>query len=167
MSLTLRHLCLLLTILIGCQPMAADKTLRGKLRPDKSALTKKSANNEPAVCPPDTIAFPPADDVKLAGYDKPLTSRTESLFVSNNTDRDITEIAILLTYTDMQGRTLHERTQSVRTFIPRSSTRRIAFSSWDSQNSFFYHKGKKPRTNNVTPFDVKCKVTRYVTPANK
>lgn len=151
---------LLLTVL----PLRADKTLRGKLRPVAGSLRATSAQtSDSATSPFDTIAAPSPETVRLSGYDKPLGSRVESLFVSNRLDRDIIALEITLTYRDLQGRTLHETTRRVRADIPAAATRRIQFPSWDTQNSFYYRHSRRPRTANVTPYDVSCTVSRCVT----
>lgn len=151
---------LLLTVL----PLRADKTLRGKLRPVAGSIHATSAQtSDSATSPFDTIAAPSPETVRLSGYDKPLGSRVESLFVSNRLDRDIIALEITLTYRDLQGRTLHETTRRVRADIPAAATRRIQFPSWDTQNSFYYRHSRRPRTANVTPYDVSCTVSRCVT----
>ena len=63
----------------------------------------------------------------------------------------------------MQGRTLHQAVRRVRADIPSGTTRRIQFPSWDTQNSFYYRYSRRPRTANVTPYDVSCKVNSCVT----
>ncbi len=111
----------------------------------------------------DTIHAPAPSEVRLSGYDKPLRSRVESLFVTNNLDREIFEIEITLTYTDMQGRTLHETTRKIRADIPSATTRHLQFPSWDTQQSFYYRHSRPPRLANVTPYDVTCKVKYCIT----
>ena len=123
----------MLLTLLPALPLRADKTLRGKLR---TAATAKSENVPPAAETAfDTICAPAADRVRLSGYDKPLGSRVESLFVSNSLGTGISEIEITLDYTDMQGRTLHQAVRRVRADIPSGTTRRIQFPSWESAHS--------------------------------
>ena len=110
----------MLLTLLPALPLRADKTLRGKLR---TAATAKSENVPPAAETAfDTICAPAADRVRLSGYDKPLGSRVESLFVSNSLGTGISEIEITLDYTDMQGRTLHQAVRRVRADIPSGTT---------------------------------------------
>lgn len=146
-------------LLLTAIPLRADRTLRGKLRP-APGNTHVGAAEKPdsATTAFDTIVSPTPETVRLSGYDKPLGSRVESLFVSNRLDRDIIALEITLTYRDMQGRTLHETTRRVRADIPAAATRRIQFPSWDTQNSFYYRHSRRPRTANVTPYDVTCTV---------
>ena len=138
---------ILVLLLLTALPLRADRTLRGKLRPvagSTRGATVEKPDSAAAVF--DTIPSPAPETVRLSGYDKPLGSRVESLFVSNRLDRDIIALEITLTYRDLQGRTLHE------------ATRRIQFPSWDTQNSFYYRHSRRPRTANVTPYDVTCTV---------
>lgn len=153
--------------LLGAFPALADRTLRGKLRPDRAAL-RGGTPADSCILLYDTIRPVSPESVRLSGYDKPLASRSESLFVSNRLDREITEIELSLTYTDMRGRMLHEAVRRVRAVIPPGATRRVEFPSWDRQQSFYYHRGRKPRVADVTPYDVSCRVLSCVisAPAN-
>lgn len=147
--------------LSGAFPAVADKTLRGKLRPDREAL-RFTTHTDTCTQLYDTIRPVSPEAVRLSGYDKPLASRTESLFVSNSLDREITEIELRLTYTDMRGRMLHEAVRTIRAIIPPGATRRVEFPSWDRQQSFYYHRGRKPRVADVTPYDLSCRVLSCV-----
>ena len=152
---------LLLPILLAALPLRADRTLRGRLRTDAAAMAGQPESDS-ARLRFDTIRTPRPEEVRLSGYDKPLASRVESLFVTNGLNRDICGLEIILTYTDLQGRTLHEATRRIRTDVPAGTTRRVQFPSWDTQNSFYYRHSRRPRTANVTPYDVTCRVTRYI-----
>ena len=116
---------ILALLLLTALPLRADRTLRGKLRPvagSTRGATVEKPDSAAAVF--DTIPSPAPETVRLSGYDKPLGSRVESLFVSNRLDRDIIALEITLTYRDLQGRTLHEATRRMRADIPASSSRR-------------------------------------------
>lgn len=158
---------LLASLLLTATEIHAEKTLRGKLR-TKTGLNngQKQTAMDTAAAAFDTIRPVPQSDICLSGYDKPLNSRKESLFVSNRLPHEITALEIRLTYSDMADRMLHETVREIRADIPGGTTRRIEFPSWDRQNSFYYHKGRKPRVDNVTPYKVSCTVISYVTPSN-
>ena len=141
-AIILTALSLMLSV---TQTAHADRTLRGKLRPDKGMLRANA----------DSLLV-------IAGYDKPLNSRTESLFITNRLDRELTEVTLRLSYSDAKGRMLHEATRKLRVIIPSGATRRVEFPSWDRQQTFYYLHGRKPRTANVSPFDVACKVESAV-----
>ena len=155
---------LTLAALLTAPNAAGEKTLRGKLRVNQEMVGGKSGEKTSQVVF-DTVRVTSQADIRLSGYDKPLNSRTESLFVTNLLTRDITAIELRMKYSDMNGRQLHEMTRLIRADIPAGSTRRIDFRSWDRQNSFYYHRSRKPRSANVTPFKVGCTVTAYVSPA--
>ncbi|MDE5989432.1 MAG: hypothetical protein K2F88_00410 [Duncaniella sp.] len=160
MMKSLRLISILMLTLVSVLPLMADRTLRGKLR---TAATKTSpVNRTPPTLVFDTLRTPDAEKVRLSGYDKPLNSRIESLFVSNNTGSEICGIEITLVYSDLQGRTLHQAKRLIRADIPSGTTRRIQFSSWDTQNSFYYRHSRRPRTANVTPYDVTCTVNSCI-----
>ena len=58
----------------------------------------------------------------------------------------------------MQGRQLHARTDTLTADIPEGETRMIHLSTWDSQHSYYYHRGQQPRTANVTPYDILARI---------
>lgn len=161
----------LLLLLSAALTARADNTLRGKLKVDPRIATATSATPKTDTLTTaqrfDTLSSFARTDVRLSGYDKPLNSRKESLFVSNRLDRDITALKIRLVYKDTAGRTLHETEREIRADIPAGATRLVQFPSWDKQNSFFYVKGRRPRVANVTPFDVTCTVVHIVSPAKQ
>lgn len=151
-------IAVLAALLLAIPAAEADKTLRGRLKP----ATKRSTSAAAAVF--DTIVAPADTLVRLSGYDKPLNSRYETLFATNRGASEIVGLTLQLTYTDMQGRMLHEATQTVRTSIPPGATRQLRFPAWDRQQAFYYHRGRRPRTAGVTPFDVRCSVAAIITP---
>lgn len=109
---------------------------------------------------PDTVA---GDSVialvGLSGYDKPLRSRHESMFVTNRSQRRLSGLEIIIGYTDMSGRSLHRRSVRLRLDLPPGETSRVEFGSWDSQQSFYYHRSPRPARSQATPYDVKCMIT--------
>lgn len=168
MDIDMRIAALTLTasaLLTAAMPAHADKTLRGRLKPNPEMVGNSAAGDSCCAAPFDTVRVVSQSDIRLSGYDKPLNSRKESLFVTNKTGRELTAVGIRLTYTDMSGRMLHEEVRFIRADIPAGDTRRVEFPSWDRQCSFYYHKGRQPRVANVTPYKVSCKVTGYVSPA--
>lgn len=142
-----------------------DNTLRGKLKPvvkvAKDTISVASAE------PFDTIVAPAAALVRLSGYDKPLRSSAETMFVTNRLDKEILQLSIKIVYTDMSGRQLHERDIEIRTGIPPGATRQVRIKSWDTQKSFYYYRGQKPKVNSVSPYDVKCTVNSCVIESTK
>lgn len=146
-------------ILIVPQEAMADKTLRGRLKPVAAVKAQKIVSSEPC----DTILCPSDSLIALSGYDKPLYSGVESLFVTNFLPDELCELTISLTYTDVSGRQLHEAVRTLSVAVPPGETRRVQFSSWDKQHTFYYKGGRHPRTANVSPYDIKCKVIQALT----
>ena len=107
----------------------------------------------------DSIAF--CDSIRPAirfyGFDKTVSSSTESFFISNGFKSALSGMEIRITYTDMKGRQLHKRTVKIDTPIPAAETMRTDVKSWDTQKSFYYHKSVKPKRQ-ATPFDVKVEL---------
>ena len=159
----LRLLTVFLSILLaGALTEAnAEKTLRGRLRP--KAVGTTSVEKKVQKIRFDTIAVTSQADIRLSGYDKPLNSRKESMFVSNKLPCRIVGLNIRLSYSDMSGHTLHEEVIDLHDDIPAGATRRVEFPSWDRQNSFYYYRGRQPRVANVTPYRVTCMVISYIT----
>lgn len=145
-------LTLCLTALFAVSAAATiDKTTRKGLKVDASAI------NHDVKTVADTLHGPITDSIYLAGYDKPLRSTRESLFVTNRSDRDIDGLVIETEYRDMAGRQLHKRTVTISCDIPAGETRRVDFRSWDRQQSFYYRLSPKPKRSQATPYDVTCR----------
>ena len=66
----------------------------------------------------DTFIIPDSSEVLLYGYDKPLRSRQETVFVANHTLHDITALIFTTRYIDTKGRTFHQVSRRVRADIP-------------------------------------------------
>lgn len=141
--------------------ITADNTLRGhRLRLSPKALTPSEVPLVPSAN--DTLRTPCPDSIIIAGYDKPLNASAETLLLTNLTRRPLRNLSITISYSDMNGRQLHERTDTIAVAVPPDETRMIRLSTWDTQRSYYYHKGKQPRTPHVTPYSVKATV-RFVT----
>ncbi|MCM1255109.1 MAG: hypothetical protein NC221_03210 [Duncaniella sp.] len=137
----------------------SDDTRRGKLKP-KPKVT--SADTITIASPFDTIVAPSAELVTLSGYDKPLRATAETMFVTNRLQAGIVSLSLNISYYDMEGHQLHQRDVEVRNSIPAGATRQIKIKSWDSQKSFYYHLGQRPRVDAVTPYKVNCAVNSCV-----
>lgn len=111
----------------------------------------------------DTLSLPSDSILHLSGYDKPLRSSRESLFVTNRTCRTIKEISFDVEYLDRHGRQLHKRRVTVRCDIPSGQTRRVEFPSWDTQHAFYYRLSTKPQRADGAPYDIRCTVNYCLT----
>ena len=130
-----------------------DKTTRTGLRPVQESAP-------PPIWDTGTVSSDSVLDI--VGYDKPLRSRKESLFITNRSDRHLEKAELSLNYRDMEGRQLHQVTRWVNCDIPAGETRQVTFPSWDTQLSFYYHLSRPPRTASVTPYDVTCRPLRII-----
>lgn len=106
----------------------------------------------------DTLPCAFADSIMLAGYDKPLRSRRESLFVTNRSPWRLTRLKLVITYLDTDERQLHEREVETAADIPSGATRMVTFPSWDRQLAFVYIHSEQPRRSRAIPYSVKVKV---------
>lgn len=109
--------------------------------------------------PCDTI-FPSGTQVRLSGYDKPNSATRESFFATNAHPDSvhITELGIIFTYYDMQGRQLHEQQRKVPCSLPPGATRQLTVPSWDRNNAFHYHLSQPPLRRQSTRYRVSSRV---------
>lgn len=134
--------------------LVAQNTTRSDLRPRAAAPAEQTASMPANDI--DTLAAPPAHTVDINGYDKPLRSRRETFFVTNNGSASIQSISFTLSYFDRQGRQLHRRSVNLPIEIPAGETRQASLRSWDQQLSLYYiHSSVLARVDQATPFDVK------------
>lgn len=147
----------LLIFVAVCACVWAQSTTRRHLRVAPVAAAAAAA---PVVAPTaDTVASPPDHAVDISGYDKPLRSRRESMFVSNNGSAELGGIAFTLVYSDAAGRQIHSTRQHLPTAIPPGQTRQLSFKSWDLQMSFYYiHSAVPARSPRAMPYDVAISV---------
>lgn len=131
----------------------AQRTTRKGLKASTESISQNA---------PDTLRHDLSRMIKIAGYDKPLKSALETMFVSNLTDGTISWVQLELEYRDIHGRMLHSRTIGIDCDIPPESTRQISVRSWDRQQSFYYRRSTKPRLASATPYDVTCSVKGLV-----
>lgn len=146
-------------------PARADNTLRGKrLTLSTSSRDAIAGIKVSPITSPDTLRHPSRDSIQASGYDKPLRTNRETLLITNATSRPLTGLALTLTYTDLQGRQLHQRTDTLHTDIPSGHTRMLRLATWDTQQSYYYHRSRRPRTANVTPYDITCHIDFILLP---
>lgn len=104
----------------------------------------------------DTLVGPDSAQVRLSGYDKPQRSTTESLFVSNLSERRLRRLSLTVTYTDMQGRQLHAARVSLPCDIPAGETRRLYWRAWDRQQSMCYRLSVRSRQSRAAIYNISC-----------
>lgn len=133
------------TIALTAASAKKQRTTRGSLRAD---------NVERSVSPDSLIPLRYAD-ISLAGYDKPLRARRETIFATNTSPDSLSvkSIKLTITYSDSRGRQLHRRSVWIEAEIPPGQTRQLSFPSWDSQQSFYYRLSRQPRSV-ATPYDI-------------
>lgn len=102
--------------------------------------------------------------ISFSGYDKPTSSRVESFFITNHTDRTMTALTLYIDYRTPDGRQLHKQFVKLSCMIPPGETRRAELKSWDSQRAFHYIKspaGKKGSAPFAVTFDPVAFYLRY------
>ena len=103
----------------------------------------------------DTVT-PSPGMIDVAGYDKPLRSSRETLFVTNRSSRTLKGVELRIIYLDAKGRQLHEAVH----WLLAAETRRLSFKSWDLQRTFYYRLTGRPRTSDGTMYDVSIRPLR-------
>lgn len=94
-----------------------------------------------------------SEKIKFSGFDKTPSSNKESFFITNATDSMVKRMILELTYTDLSGRVLHERSEEVECNIPAGETRRVDIPTWDLQHAFRHYRCQATRRA-TTPFRV-------------
>lgn len=144
-----------------------QRTTRKNLHPapsESAARAKSEAGSAQQALTP--VVAPSQQLFAVKGYDKPLRSRRETFFATNNADGEATvkRIAFTITYYDSAKRMLHSRSESVGCDIPPSETRQISIPSWDKQQSFYYVRSTIPaKAEQATPYDITITVDTIFT----
>ena len=98
------------------------------------------------------------------GYDKPLRSRYETFFVSNNTSASVAALSLTISYYNTAGELLHRTPRRVSVDIPAGETRQVSLRSWDKQFAFYYTRSTVPaRTGTATPYEIAMTVDTVFT----
>jgi hypothetical protein len=141
-----------------CVCGAKVRSTRAKLQCDSDAAwTQKVAPEQAVIAVADTLRDEAAARViAVSGYEKPLRSRHETMLVTNRDSAlTVTSVSLDITYTDMQGRTLHKRTATASLTLPPGTTRLLDIKSWDVNQLFYYHINVPARTSSqATPYRV-------------
>lgn len=153
----------ILLTLLACLVCTDASAKRQRTTRNKLKVQSSTAASDTAGIYTDTIwCGKSAPGIVISGYDKPLRSTSESLFMTNNTTDTIKSIRLQMNYYDNKHRQLHSREVTLNCVIPPGETRNTYFRSWDRQHSFYYHKSARPRNAVGEPYDVKYRVLFYI-----
>lgn len=144
-------------LLMLCVLMVSADSHARKRRTIRSNAGRPLAPESVTAAAVDTFVLPDSSEVGLYGYDKPLRSRRETVFVANYSGHDITALSFTTQYIDSKGRQFHQEKRRVRADIPAGATRKIDYKSWDTQMSFYYI-GSRPSRATGTPYRVRLSV---------
>lgn len=134
----------------------SQRTTRKGLRVEPVGQEAVAAESVTSV---DTVSAPAPHTVDINGYDKPLRSRRETFFVTNNSDLPLSAIAVTIDYQDTRRRQLHRATHHIKADIPAGETRQLSLRSWDAQFAFYYELSAVPaRAQQATPYKVAISV---------
>lgn len=94
--------------------------------------------------------------VSFSGYDKSLSANKETFLIANGSAADLSGLRLIIEYSDLSGRLLHQREVVIDIDVPSGSTRMVDIPSFDTQKSYYYYKSKVPRKS-ATPYKVRIK----------
>lgn len=163
--MTARFTAALIAVVMMCAVGAsAQKTTRRNLQaaPVAAADSTASAYNAAAVA--DTLRGETAvRAVAVTGYEKPLRSTKETMFIANRlTDATVTAVIMTIDYSDMRGHQLHRRTLTVPVDIAPGQRRLATVRSWDHNKLFYYHINTPRTTGQATPYSVRITVDAVI-----
>ena len=150
------------TVAIVAAQAAVTNTSRGKLRHAdenlKVAIIAADSITKAEI--PDSIGSFNSYALAFSGFKKRAGDVRESFLVKNLSKYHITQIKLLMRYTDINGRVIHERTVVVPCDVMPSQMRRVTVRSFDQERRYYYRYGGKPRLK-AEPFDVAVRLLRY------
>lgn len=157
----MRIIVLLLALLFPCVTMTPRKTSL-RLSSKESRADKEEDKEEEMTAGSFMVASQcedcnngyRIDQIAFSGYDKKISSSSESFFITNNTDRTLTAVTLYIEYLTPDGRQLHKRFYKLGCNIPAGETRKADIKSWDTQHSFYFVKST-PAKGKGAPFTVK------------
>lgn len=156
----MKRIFLLMVVAMAVAAVAKQRTTRSRLH----SIDAPTAETTVAVAADTLRGDTVAQTIRVSGYEKPLRSRHETMLLTNlDTAMTVTEVSLDITYLDMQGRTLHNRTATAKTTLPPGATRLIDIKSWDVNTLFYYHLNAPTRTAaQGTPYRVTITPTLLV-----
>lgn len=163
--LFLLHL-LFIVIFVFSLCVEAQSTRRKSVKPLKSYETPAPSGEIVVKNVNDTIYDPETIRrmVSWSDYKKAVTSRVESLLLTNITASDtILCLDLDINYTTRKGKQLNRRTASFEAVVPPGETRHSSVQSWDKQQ-LFYHISTPPSrpTQRTTAFKINIVPKRLI-----
>lgn len=128
-----------------------------KMRNTTRGRTIQRARTETLSLHRDTLSI---DSLHVTGYEKPLRSTRETMFVTNNHATDtLREVTLRITYNTMDGKMLHRRDVTVNVSVPPGERRMASTRSWDTHRVFHYHLNQPVRNlGQATPYTVSIQI---------
>ena len=143
----------------------AQSTRRSKIKPVKTLPPDTTLAMVHPGGAADTITTPLKFNriVKISDFNKPVSSRVESVLISNLSATDtIKKVVVDIDYRTLKGKQLNRRLVSYDVTVPPGETRHAAVDSWDKQQLFYYKDNPPARRSqrstafkiNITPKSV-------------
>ncbi|MDE5877726.1 MAG: hypothetical protein K2H47_09575 [Muribaculaceae bacterium] len=144
-----------------CTAISEGRKIKLHLRPP--AATETSSDTGQIEVTADSLASAPytLGMITFSGYDKEAPANVESFFITNNTDRILKSLTLVIYYRTLDGRSLHSRRVTVEPKAAPGTTVRTDIKTWDRQHTFYYHRGNRPRKK-ATPYEVAFHVESFI-----
>ncbi|MDE5797235.1 MAG: hypothetical protein K2H75_08985 [Muribaculaceae bacterium] len=148
-------------LILFCVGTSEGRKLKLHLRPPAEANSPVSAGQIEVTA--DSVASAPytLGMITFSGYDKEPQANVESFFITNNTDRVLKSLTLVIYYRTLDGRPLHSRRVTVEPDTSPGTTVRVNIKTWDRQHTFYYHRGNRPRKK-ATPYEVAFHVESFI-----
>ena len=98
--------------------------------------------------------------IELKGYNKRLSDRKETFYVTNRSNYQITRVTVKFRYRDMDGKMIHEQTVNVECNVGPGETHQATIASFDKTGQFYYYGSTKPHKS-ATPYKVEAHIVGY------
>lgn len=92
--------------------------------------------------------------IHITGYEKPLLSSRETIFMRNYGQSFLESVQLEITYKTIDSKEMHKRTIMLSAQIPPGERRMLTFKSWDINRLFYYHLNVPNTSKQATPYTV-------------
>ena len=147
-------------IAIMCCPYAFSRKMKLNLVPAAADTITPMVEGSITVCAGDALGSVEYDvsQVRITGFDKKADNQKESFFITNTTDRTLTDIDFTINYFTTGNKQLHSRKVELECSVPPGETRKYDIKSFDTQKSFYYHRSQAPVRKQATPFKITIQI---------
>lgn len=156
----MRLVFIILLAVVAVSAMGRIRTTQRHLH-SSAAVVQTIATSE--VDSADAMSEVNPEGIVMKGFSKRASDTRESFYVTSRLSHRVSSLRLLMRYTTMDGKLLHERRIVVPVDLKPGETRQVSVKSFDAKRQFYYYGGAKPRKS-ATPFKVAYRLTGYDIP---